>query len=163
MEVPRRGMAYSCANKNRKERTVVAYYKLTDNQAVKVAQQIIDYDKRRALRTFLDELFGPSTFIVDIQVTRSQHGDYVQEVLVYNPDGKRVIPNLELAGWKDYLSEDNDVFDPHAGEEDQLTNIADYMIQHNVYLDYGIHALQEEGIRIEPGDPPHPPDLYLLP
>ena len=82
--------------------------------------------------------------------------------MCWSGPGSHILPNLELPAWKDLLAEDEKVFDPGDTEEGRLGSIGDYMVQHNVYLDYGVDPVEEEGLRIEADPPARAPQLYVL-
>jgi len=138
------------------------YRKLSYQAAVQIAQQLVEREKWQALRDFLNDFYGPDTYIVDIEVAHEKYGDRVQNVLVWTREHRHVLPNLELPAWKDLLAEDEKVFDPGDTEEGRLGSIGAYMVQQNVYLDYGVDPVEEEGLRIEADLPARAPELYVL-
>lgn len=136
--------------------------KLTYAESIQTARRLLEQHQLNALREFLDDFYGPETYIVDIDVDHEKYGDSVQNVVVSTSEHRYVLPDLTLSAWQDLLAEDEHVFTPNAEERDQLSDVGAYMVQNNVYLDYDIQPAGEKNRRIEAGTHAPVPDLYVL-
>lgn len=83
-------------------------------------------------------------------------------MLVSTVEGTHVLPDLTLPAWQALLTADSAVFDPDEKEADQLAAVGAYMVQQNVYLDYGVDPVAAEGLQIEADPPARAPELYVL-
>lgn len=138
------------------------YRKLAYEQSVEVARHLIEHCQEKALRDFLDTFYGSDAYLVGVEVELDRYGARVANVRVCSIEREVVLPNLELPGWRELLAADADVFNPRSKEEEQLDAIGCYMVQHNVYLDYGIDPVEREELRIEAGSLAPPPEFYTL-